>query len=154
MAPPYILAPSFIGGSLSLTSKLFNVVLHDKSIKWDSGLDDAFSRQVSILLQDFWQKRLDKLEPEVTEAINYGLNFAQGVIKGFGTILNDMIASESADTFVFDVKNMPLNFTMTKAPIFDSKADEIMIHVDGMFTNPNMTQYVEVNTDKWMNYTS
>ena len=104
--------------------------------------------------QDFWQKKLDKLEPEVTEAINYGLNFAQGVIKGFGTILNDMIASESADTFVFDVKNMPLNFTMTKAPIFDSKADEIMIHVDGMFTNPNMTQYVEVNTDKWMNYTS
>ena len=42
---------------------------------------------------------------------------------------------------------MPLNFTMTKAPIFDSKSDEIMLHVDGLFTNPNMTQYVETNTD-------
>ena len=108
------------------------------------------------VVQDFWQKRLDKLEPEVTEAINYGLNFAQGVIKGFGTILNHMIANETAtpEIFVLEVKDMPLNLTMTKAPVFDSKADEIMLHVDGMFTNPNMTQYVEVNTDKWMNYTS
>ena len=89
--------------------------------------------------QDFWQKQLDKLEPEVTEAINYALNFTQGVIKGFGEILNTKIATESADTFVFDVKGMPLNFTMTKAPVLDSKADEIMLHVDGLFTNPNMT---------------
>ena len=71
------------------------------------------------VVQDFWQKRLDKLEPEITEAINWGLNFAQGVIKGLGDVLNNMLANEGPNTFVLDVKNMPLNFTMTKAPIFD-----------------------------------
>ena len=98
--------------------------------------------------EDFWQKKLVKLQPEIQSAINYGLKFASGVIKGLGDIFNKKLANEGPETFDIEIKDsLFLNLTMTKAPIFDSKADEIMIHVDSMFTSANMTQYVDTNTD-------
>ena len=105
---------------------------------------DSFNLTVT---EDFWQKKLTKLQPEIQDVINYGLKFASGVIKGLATMFNKKIANETTDTFDLEIKdNLFLNLTMTKAPVFDSKADEIMLHIDSMFTGANMTnmtQYVD-----------
>jgi len=51
-------------------------------------------------------------------ALNYGIQLAEGVVKGVVDALNSELATQGESTFVFDVKDMPLNFTMTRFPEF------------------------------------
>jgi len=48
---------------------------------------------------------------------------------------------------------MPLNFTMTRYPEFSHAQNRINVNIDGLFTAPDMAQYVNENS-VWANYTN
>jgi len=48
---------------------------------------------------------------------------------------------------------MPLNFTMTRYPEFSHAQNRINVNIDGLFTAPDMAQYVHENS-VWANYTN
>ena len=65
---------------------------------------------------------------------------------------NVLLKNQNDSTFVFDVKGLPLNFTMTRYPEFSNAQKEIILHMDSEFTGQDMSTYVESDST-WANYT-
>lgn len=63
--------------------------------------------------EPIWQKAFDKVKPEMMDVINYGLKLGEGVVEGLVDVLNYELANEGESTFVFNLKGMPFNMTMT-----------------------------------------
>jgi len=84
-----------------------------------------------------WQGLLDGLKPELMKAVDYALNFAEGVVLGAVDALNVMLANQTDDTFVVDLNLMgltlPFNLTMTRYPEFSYEKQEIQLNIDGLF---------------------
>lgn len=107
---------------------------------------------VVVCKEPFWQKKLDFLKPEATKLVDYGLKFAQGMVKALVDVLNLDLQNEGPSTFVFDISPlgvdvpMPFNLTMSRAPEFSNVEGEIMFHIDGDFGSKDMRTYVPEDT--------
>jgi hypothetical protein len=60
-------------------------------------------------------------------------NAVISAIKNAETTLNKNLRNQNADTFLLSLlgENFPVNFTMTKAPLFDQTANLVEMHIDG-----------------------
>jgi|Transcript_24275 hypothetical protein len=94
-----------------------------------------------------WQHAIDELKPEFMKVGRYAFDFAEGVLKGAVDALNYDLAHQTDDMFVFDIKGLPLNLTMTRYPEFNNVTQEIILHMDGLFVQEGMSENVPVNTE-------
>lgn len=85
------------------------------------------------------------------DTLRYGIAFFEGVFTGLVDTLNYELSHSTDNTFVFDIKGMPLNLTMTRYPEFNHTLQEIMIHIDAQFDKEHMTEYVAQDTT-WADY--
>lgn len=99
-----------------------------------------------VATKAFWNKTFKTIKPEVLGLINNGIKVVEGMLTGAVDALNLELANQKDDSFVLDVKGLPLNLTMTKAPEFSNAEDRISIHIDGMFVSDDMSTYVTPNT--------
>lgn len=104
--------------------------------------------------------------PEIKGVVNYALAFVSGAAGGAMEALNIKLADTTRDEFTINLQDMlpleglpendgkiPLNFSMSKYPEFNSALGEILLHVNGEFERTDMSSYVTEPTT-WEDYTT
>jgi len=94
---------------------------------------------VEIIMDNKYLNDLVKLSHSIIEkVIDSQLKNIQKIIDQEITQINKMVANESDYTFDITAfgKNLPLNMTMTAAPIIQPDSNLIMLNFDGLFNIP------------------